>query len=236
METAHGTTATWAPLSLDPSGRTFFVGFADGIMRTYRFGCNDDENSATLLLSHVNKPHTKSVNFIRISDSGEKLITSDGEHIFFFDISKDNPKPEPIGFINLESKCNSIRFKPDGKHILVSSEAGKVLELKVPALDSHNSEHTFRMDFESLDKKTYQFISVMPKIEAARKAAEEAKNPKKKKKKGDKSKKEDSDEKAEDDVSEFFHCLITLFLNNMIVRRKSWKKKTRDRKSNKIYL
>lgn len=193
--TAGGTQILWAPTTVDITGRTFIAGFADGVLRRFQFAKNE-EGEGRLVLNQVLKPHSKGIKVMSMSDNGHSLVTTDGSSLFFFDV--DGVKPiEAIGFTNLEGTIQNIRHDKQGTKLLVTLKDRVVLEMTIPTLREHDTSKSFKL--QSVQSRKFDFVSVMPKIIALKKAAEEAKNPKKKKKK---KAKEGNDDDAKDDDEE----------------------------------
>jgi WD40 repeat protein len=183
-EIAGGTAIVWAPNGADRTHRTIFAGFTDGTVRTLRFTSETGGGeTAGLLLSQATKPHTKPVTLLKVAREGNSLVTSDGESIFFFDVHEGGADGiHPVGMLRLDGGVNSIRYGPRSAKILVGFASGRVAEIRVPRLGEVDVSRTFDIT-ASVEVVGFQFVSVMPKIVAARLATAEAKNPKKKKKK-----------------------------------------------------
>ena len=159
---------TAVPKSVDPEGRTFAVGFLDGVVRCYYRG--DEE----LSLLQVIKPHNGAVTCIQFSDDGKYVATGGADGLVF--VLKTPPtgtgdsgdKPlayEPVGFVyggEDDKAVASISWRPDGNALLFTCGTSTI---EIDCSDKDllkpiDAAKTFEMD---LPRKVYSYKD-RPKI------------------------------------------------------------------------
>lgn len=192
IEDTQGTCLKWAPKTLDSSGRTFFAGYSDGVLR--QFQCSYDGEITTVVLIKAWKPLSRSIRSIQCSPQGDLVVVGDERHLFFFDCAEMDL--EPIGFYNSliaeDGDFTFLRFyggdtAGDNRKLLVGRSDATLLEFTPPKLGDFDTSKTYRINVEAYKPRVYKFKSVMKKIEAMKKSAEESKkSPKKKSKDGEK--------------------------------------------------
>mmetsp|Transcript_24697 Transcript_24697/g.74172 ORF Transcript_24697/g.74172 Transcript_24697/m.74172 type:complete len:1868 (-) Transcript_24697:86-5689(-) len=177
-----GTCVLWAPKESDSSGRTFWAGYADGVLRVFNF--SHGPNGTTLVLNQAWKPHNAAVRSLAVSHDGRMVITASASSIFFF--ANAYGSLEPTGYFDVDDgvKIASMSLSKDDTKLLVACSAAKVLEVAVPKVGAHDVSSTYKLT--GLNVRAYKFS---PQLDKINKAKAEAARPKK-------SKKEDGDEGA----------------------------------------
>eukprot|EP00520_Triparma_pacifica_P008872 CAMPEP_0118658690 /NCGR_PEP_ID=MMETSP0785-20121206/14707_1 /TAXON_ID=91992 /ORGANISM="Bolidomonas pacifica, Strain CCMP 1866" /LENGTH=1758 /DNA_ID=CAMNT_0006551733 /DNA_START=48 /DNA_END=5320 /DNA_ORIENTATION=- len=142
----HGCTSITAPpTTLDETGRTYTVGFEDGVMRCFTF--SDD----ALTLKQVIKPHNGPITAISYSPDGKYVATGGHDGICFV-IKCPDPIDSagaytPIGFVTSEDEApiTALSWKEDSK-ALMYSYANTMVEMDVSDGISAISANSFEME------------------------------------------------------------------------------------------
>ncbi|KAH3765336.1 cilia- and flagella-associated protein 44 [Pelomyxa schiedti] len=123
---SQGTTLAWAPISVDPKGKTIAVGFSDGIVRLLSCGLHN------LTTIYVVKPHVQKVTSISFSPCGQFLATcSDDGTIFFF--LAQIPSCTPLGFTSIPSSITSLSWSQSGASIVLCTKSDGPFQLTLPS-------------------------------------------------------------------------------------------------------
>ena len=129
-----------ASLKIDESGRTFVVGFEDGVVRVV-LRCADRWK----LVGCV-KPHNRRVTALGYNPKGDALATgsADGK-VFFFSAGGAFPGTglEPVGFASAPGPVSVIAWNDTGEKVLVGCETGEIVEIAPPAPGSVDASRTY---------------------------------------------------------------------------------------------
>ena len=99
---AAATCLQWSPLSVDPTGGSFAVGFSDGVVRCF---CLDGR---TLRLAKAYKPHNAAVTDVGFSSSQKLLFTSGKDGIVFAFRCSAPHDWQPIVFVTVTPSTKEI--------------------------------------------------------------------------------------------------------------------------------
>lgn len=130
----------WIPPSVDPSGNSILVGFADGTVRLLVISTSDD-GILFLKRKMVIKPHNGYITCMRFSRDGEYIATSGGDGTVFFlrcrafDAALEEKVVwDPLRFVNIGDMngpggivkgagavyCTNVDWSPTNTHVLLS--------------------------------------------------------------------------------------------------------------------
>jgi WD40 repeat protein len=150
----------WVPLSIDPSGRSFVVGFADGIIRRMAVGLSVAHEKVILLLKAY-KPHNASVTDVGFSSPHKLMFTSGKDGIIF--VFKCQPGAAipvvdswtPLFFVSIATNLKGVfserlSVHPKDIKIVCSCTDGIVREVDLDAMNSQASEAN--QDVQSYEK------------------------------------------------------------------------------------
>eukprot|EP00163_Fabomonas_tropica_P003294 TRINITY_DN1277_c0_g1_i2.p1 TRINITY_DN1277_c0_g1~~TRINITY_DN1277_c0_g1_i2.p1 ORF type:complete len:1610 (+),score=529.40 TRINITY_DN1277_c0_g1_i2:771-5600(+) len=119
-----GTALTWVPKTVDPNATSIIAGFENGVVRVLNV------TKKELVLTSVFKPHTDTITAMAYSPDGTILCTvSADKNVFFLNVQKNY---EPIGFVQGPGVLTSLCWHPSGKHLLVTTDDGLVVEYSSP--------------------------------------------------------------------------------------------------------
>ena len=142
----HGCTSiTVPPVTVDKTGKTFTVGFEDGVMRCFTF------DGDSLTLKQVTKPHNGPVTVISYSPDGKYVATGGRDGVCFVIKCPDPSDPSgsytPIGFVTSEDEApiTSLSWKEDSTALLYSF-ANTMVEMAVSDGISAISANSFEME------------------------------------------------------------------------------------------
>lgn len=152
----------WLPRSLDPTGKTVAVGFADGVVRLLTLGETMEEQEGTRKTSQLSflrkmvfKPHNAAVLDLNFSADGSLLATSGADGIvFFFQCSQLqelttawNPVrfvtvlPNTTGVANKSPvSCRQLSWAADGLTLLCTCSDGVLREIDLQTLREQVAE------------------------------------------------------------------------------------------------
>lgn len=133
-----GTTLRWTPKAVAPHGKSFVVGFEDGVLRILGIS----KEAIKLIAAH--KPHNGKITAMEYSSCGRYFVTAgtDGT-VFIFQIVSAS-EYLPLGFIEIPqqqpSRC--LSWHTAGGKLLIGTMAGVVYSLQVPddVLQTRESE------------------------------------------------------------------------------------------------
>eukprot|EP01012_Entosiphon_sulcatum_P026263 TRINITY_DN3167_c0_g1_i1.p1 TRINITY_DN3167_c0_g1~~TRINITY_DN3167_c0_g1_i1.p1 ORF type:complete len:1748 (+),score=500.61 TRINITY_DN3167_c0_g1_i1:141-5384(+) len=146
------------PLHLDPEGRTFVVGFANGVVRVLR-RCAD-----AFSLVAVMKPHTGEISSLTYSSDGAILVTcSKDQTIFFFEVTDPLGKYQPIGFSKLPSTPRFLSWDKTENQATMCMEDGTILLVETPTLAE--VDHSVTYEFVARYRKLVYNQKLKPKEE-----------------------------------------------------------------------
>jgi WD40 repeat protein len=148
----------WGSTAIDSTGRTLFVGHADGVLRVYNFS-HGPKGPTALVLCKAWRPHTDALKLIAESPDGRTVATSNGATIFFFFCDKG--ALTPLGYVELPAPANSLRFSSDGARVLLACSGGVVAEVATPHPADIDNSKTFHIK----NLKTLMYV-VNPVLEA----------------------------------------------------------------------
>uniref|UniRef100_A0A8C9S6G7 Cilia- and flagella-associated protein 44 n=1 Tax=Scleropages formosus TaxID=113540 RepID=A0A8C9S6G7_SCLFO len=185
-----GTTLTWAPSMVAPSGGLLAVGFEDGVVRLlelyYRrnlqpVGGQNLSADAQMRLKQAFKPHNAPVSAIAFDRNGELLATASTDcTVFLFTVSD---RYEPIGFIRVPGPVKNMEWSPpshEANTLLILCQNGHVVEIKAPDLEIQTSSSTYELC--GVPSRHFRFLSIKSRIkrdaEVARRAVEKEKKKK----------------------------------------------------------
>ncbi|KAL0968428.1 hypothetical protein UPYG_G00266720 [Umbra pygmaea] len=167
-----GTTLTWAPSLVNPSGGLVVVGFDDGVVRLLELynteslrvvaGRSHNED-AELRLKQAFKPHNAPVTAIAYERNGEILATGSMDcTVFFFTVGD---RYEPIGFVTVPGPVQGLEWSPqshDQNTLLVLCGSGHVVEVQAPDLEALNPGTTYHLS--GLSTRHFTFSSIKSRI------------------------------------------------------------------------
>ena len=149
------TTLLWVPLSVDVTGSTVVVGFADGVVRLLAV------TKESFVLLAAMKPSTEAINCLSYSPDGRSFVSGsvDGS-LFFFAV--ESLQLQPVGFVAAESKVNGTTWSPDSTKLLACYETGEVLEYVCPAAVAEAFDTTSTYEI-ALEARPYAFRRIKTK-------------------------------------------------------------------------
>ncbi|KAJ8002958.1 hypothetical protein DPEC_G00164360 [Dallia pectoralis] len=182
-----GTTLTWAPRLVNPSGGLMVVGFEDGVVRVLELynpqsiqmvAGNCRNGDAELRLKQALKPHSAAVTAIAYERNGEILATGSMDcTVFFFTVGD---KYDPIGFITVPGPVQGLEWSPqshDKNTLLILCRSGHVVEVQSPDPEAQYPGTTYHIS--GLHTRHFTFSSIKSHIkreqEIARRLALKAK-------------------------------------------------------------
>lgn len=131
----------WAPPEIDPQQRTLLVGFADGVVRVVALeGSGDSINHVAL--KHAFKPHSASVDAMRLTPSADRLVTTCKDGSVFFLTRSEGFNFAPICFVQLPSAPTAAVWNADGLSVIVGCKDSCLYRVHAPGADgSHPVTH-----------------------------------------------------------------------------------------------
>uniref|UniRef100_A0A8C7N0F8 Cilia- and flagella-associated protein 44 n=1 Tax=Oncorhynchus kisutch TaxID=8019 RepID=A0A8C7N0F8_ONCKI len=169
-----GTTLTWAPRLVNPSGGLVVVGFEDGVVRLLELynpqslrvvAGRSRYGDAELRLKQAFKPHNAAVTAIAYERNGEILATGSMDcTVFFFTVGD---RYDPIGFVTVPGPVQGLEWSPQshGKNtLLVLCRSGHVVEVQSPDPEAQNHGTTYHIS--GLPTRNFTFSSIKSHIKA----------------------------------------------------------------------
>ncbi|KAL4624725.1 cilia- and flagella-associated protein 44 [Arapaima gigas] len=167
-----GTTLTWAPSMLLPSGSLLVVGFEDGVVRLLEL--YNPQNlpavagqslvgNAQIRLKQAFKPHTAPVSAIAFQRNGEFLATGSTDCTVFFFIVGD--RYIPSGFFRVPGPVQNMEWSPsshEGNTLLVLCQNGHVVEIQSPEPETQSSSSTYELC--GIRCRHFRFLSIKSRI------------------------------------------------------------------------
>ncbi|CDQ70160.1 unnamed protein product [Oncorhynchus mykiss] len=167
-----GTTLTWAPRLVNPSGGLVVVGFEDGVVRLLELynpqslrvvAGRSRYGDAELRLKQAFKPHNAAVTAIAYERNGEILATGSMDcTVFFFTVGD---RYDPIGFVTVPGPVQGLEWSPQshGKNtLLVLCRSGHVVEVQSPDPEAQNHGTTYHIS--GLPTRNFTFSSIKSHI------------------------------------------------------------------------
>ncbi|XP_064878214.1 cilia- and flagella-associated protein 44 [Oncorhynchus nerka] len=167
-----GTTLTWAPRLVNPSGGLVVVGFEDGVVRLLELynpqslrvvAGRSRYGDAELRLKQAFKPHNAAVTAIAYERNGEILATGSMDcTVFFFTVGD---RYDPIGFVTVPGPVQGLEWSPQshGKNtLLVLCRSGHVVEVQSPDPEAQNHGTTYQIS--GLPTRNFTFSSIKSHI------------------------------------------------------------------------
>uniref|UniRef100_A0A673VZL4 Uncharacterized protein n=1 Tax=Salmo trutta TaxID=8032 RepID=A0A673VZL4_SALTR len=169
-----GTTLTWAPRLVNPSGGLLVVGFEDGVVRLLELynpqslrvvAGRSRYGDAELRLKQAFKPHNAAVTAIAYERNGEILATGSMDcTVFFFTVGD---RYDPIGFVTVPGPVQGLEWSPqshDKNTLLVLCKSGHVVEVQSPDPEAQNHGTTYHIS--GLPTRNFIFSSIKSCIKA----------------------------------------------------------------------
>ncbi|XP_029614593.1 cilia- and flagella-associated protein 44 isoform X1 [Salmo trutta] len=163
-----GTTLTWAPRLVNPSGGLLVVGFEDGVVRLLELynpqslrvvAGRSRYGDAELRLKQAFKPHNAAVTAIAYERNGEILATGSMDcTVFFFTVGD---RYDPIGFVTVPGPVQGLEWSPqshDKNTLLVLCKSGHVVEVQSPDPEAQNHGTTYHIS--GLPTRNFIFSSI----------------------------------------------------------------------------
>ncbi|XP_034144335.1 cilia- and flagella-associated protein 44 isoform X2 [Esox lucius] len=167
-----GTTLTWAPRLVNPSGGLVVVGFEDGVVRLLELynpqslrviAGHSRDGDAELRLKQAFKPHSAPVTAMAYERNGEILATGSMDcTVFFFSVGDTYA---PIGFIAVPGPVQGLEWSPqshDKNTLLVLCRSGHVMEVLSPDPEAQTPGTTYRIS--GLHTRHFTFSSIKSHI------------------------------------------------------------------------
>ncbi|XP_041693955.1 cilia- and flagella-associated protein 44 isoform X1 [Coregonus clupeaformis] len=167
-----GTTLTWAPRLVNPSGGLVVVGFEDGVVRLLELynpqslrvvAGRSRYGHAELRLKQAFKPHNAPVTAIAYERNGEILATGSMDcTVFFFTVGD---RYDPIGFVTVPGPVQGLEWSPqshDNNTLLVLCKSGHVVEVQSPDPEAQNHGTTYHIS--GLPTRHFTFSSIKSHI------------------------------------------------------------------------
>ncbi|XP_067108345.1 LOW QUALITY PROTEIN: cilia- and flagella-associated protein 44 [Osmerus mordax] len=168
-----GTTLTWAPRLVNPSGGLVVVGFEDGVVRLLELynpqglhvvAGRSDYGDAELRLKQAFKPHNAPVTAIAYERNGEILATGSVDcTVFFFSVGD---KYHPVGFVTVPGPVQGLEWSPqshDANTLLILCVSGHVVEVQAPDLEAQKPGTTYQIS--GLPTRCFHFHSIKSRIQ-----------------------------------------------------------------------
>ncbi|KAM6977661.1 cilia- and flagella-associated protein 44 [Aplochiton taeniatus] len=174
-----GTTLTWAPRLVNPSGGLLVSGFDDGVVRLLELynpqnlrvvAGRSRTGEAELRLKQAFKPHNAPVTAMSYDRNGEILATGSMDcTVFFF---KVEDKYIPIGFVTVPGPVQGLEWAPQSHSentLLILCKSGHVVEVQSPDPEAQNSGTTYQIS--GLPTRYFTFHSIKSRIKREKEIA-----------------------------------------------------------------
>ncbi|KAK9811670.1 hypothetical protein WJX72_008037 [[Myrmecia] bisecta] len=143
------------PASLDPSGRTLLVGFADGMLRCL-LRCADDWKLAAAC-----KPHKGAIRVVALSPDNKLLVTASEDSTLFFFRVAGATKLQPLCCTSLHGPVTCLSWAHDSATVLVGCRNGDIVELAAPPTNIDTSSSFL----QQLPTRFYDFRRPQPPLQ-----------------------------------------------------------------------
>ncbi|XP_060530871.1 cilia- and flagella-associated protein 44 [Cylas formicarius] len=153
---AGGVCLIWPNLDVVPFGDTILAGFEDGQIRvcclTIPDSLGNRQDSISLAVAQITKPHNKKLTTMAINRSGTLLVTAAEDNTFFVfktDLNSHKKCLTPIGFFLVPDAVNCISWHYENEHeVLLGCEHGHMMQVALPKEEQLYTTVSFRLNLE----------------------------------------------------------------------------------------